>query len=144
VALRAQPLTRNADLKRWFLVALLLSTGLPISFFILVAPSGTEGLGLTAIKTIFLFLGTAHVPATLLFYTDREFSGIIQSNRFLLVLGFMFWRVGELKEMEIVKQVSSYATAAGFLFGAVLGATASHFIVDADAWRQASQIREHS
>jgi hypothetical protein len=101
-------------------------------------------LGLTAIKTIFLFLGTAHVPATLLFYTDREFSGIIQSNRFLLVLGFMFWRVGELKEMEIVKQVSSYATAAGFLFGAVLGATASHFIVDADAWRQASQIREHS
>jgi hypothetical protein len=56
----------------------------------------------------------------------------------------MFWRVGELKEMEIVKQVSSYATAAGFLFGAVPGATASHFIVDADAWRQASQIREHS
>ena len=329
VVLKTQALTKNADLKRWFLVALLLSTWLPILFFILVAPSGTQGLGLTAIKTIFLFLGTAHVPATLLFYTDKEFSAIIQSNRvryiyipillifvtglvfaflsttiqafvllaywswqtfhygrqnvgiyafasiaetgraprkvekmaieagtllailgtfkilgmtvapvylhrtfdflyhfgvvtfvavlvfslavyakfyrdttpfktiffftaiffflpvfistdnniaftsyamahgvqyvvfmlvisatavegasraipykslakflvFLLVLGFMFWRVGDLKEMEIVKQVSSYTTAAGFLFGAVLGATASHFIVDADAWR---------
>ena len=67
----------SQSLKRWFLMALLLATWLPIAFFILLAPPGSEGGGLGGIKTVFLFLGgAAHVPATLLFYTDREFAGI--------------------------------------------------------------------
>lgn len=54
---------------------------------------------------------------------------------FLLVVGFIFWRVGYLKQMEVVKSSSFYAGVADFLFGAVLGATMSHFVIDADAWR---------
>jgi hypothetical protein len=68
--------TASQSMKRWFLFALLLATWLPIMFFILLAPAGSAGGGLGSIKTVFLFLGTAHVPATLLFYTDKEFAAI--------------------------------------------------------------------
>lgn len=333
LALKGRGIAKNVLLKRYFLVALLLATWLPISFFILFHPAPGAGIGLTGIKMIFLFLGTAHVPVTLLFYTDKEFSEIIKNHRlryiyvpvcltlvtgvvfawfsatvqvfvllaywswqafhygrqnvgiyafaaiaetgraprrmekivieaatllailgtfkilgtevapaylhptfdylsqfglitflavlvfsvvvyarfykettlfktvffftavffflpvfistnnniaflsyamahglqyiifmtvisataaedqtrslpyrsiakflvFLLVLGFAFWRVGDLKELEIVRGNSTYTTVAGFLFGAVLGATMSHFVVDADAWRLSMQ-----
>src|ERR1044071_10361097 len=66
--------------KRWFLVSLLIATWLPIAFFIFIAPSRGELSGFAGIKTVFLFLGTAHVPATLFFYLDKNFSGIIKKN----------------------------------------------------------------
>lgn len=72
--------TGSQTLKRGFLVTLLLATWVPIAFFILLAPPGSEGGGLGGIKTVFLFLGTAHVPATLLFYTDKEFAAIRRSH----------------------------------------------------------------
>jgi len=50
-------------------------------------------------------------------------------------VGFAFWRVSDLKEMEVVKSTWAYARVADFLFGAVLGATMAHFVVDADAWK---------
>ena len=64
----------HSVLKRWFLLSLLLATWLPIAFFTLIAPSAGTSTGLWGIKSVFLFLGTAHVPATLYFYTDDEFS----------------------------------------------------------------------
>src|SRR3954449_13323366 len=73
---------RSALLKRYFLLSLLLSTWVPVIFFMLLAPSGTSGSGgLWGVKSIFLFLGTAHVPITLFFYTDRDFSGIIKDHK---------------------------------------------------------------
>jgi len=53
----------------------------------------------------------------------------------LIVVGFAFWRVADLKQLEIVKDSWVYSRAADFLFGAVLGATMSHFVIDASAWR---------
>jgi len=73
--------TATQSLKRWFLFALLLATWLPIMFFILLAPAGSAGGGLGGIKTVFLFLGTAHVPATLFFYLDKDFSEIIRKHK---------------------------------------------------------------
>ena len=67
--------------KRYFLLSLLLCTWLPIAFFILFAPPEGAIGGLANIKRIFLFLGAAHVPATLFFYTDKEFFGIIKNHR---------------------------------------------------------------
>jgi MFS family permease len=73
---------RSALLKRYFLLSLLLSTWVPVIFFMLLAPSGTGGSGgLWGVKSIFLFLGTAHVPITLFFYTDKDFSGIIKAHK---------------------------------------------------------------
>jgi hypothetical protein len=43
--------------------------------------------------------------------------------------------VADLKEMELAKSSWAYARVADFSFGAVLGATMAHFVVDADAWR---------
>lgn len=71
----------NFLLKRWFLISLLLGTWVPIAFFILIAPSLGQTGGLANLKAVFLFLGTAHVPATLFFYADKEFSSIRKSHR---------------------------------------------------------------
>jgi MFS family permease len=67
--------------RRYFLLSLLLGTWLPNAFFILMAPAEGAIGGLAGVKMIFLFLGTAHVPATLFFYTDRQFFGIIKDHR---------------------------------------------------------------
>ena len=76
----ARNVAKNLARKRWFLVALLICTWLPIAFFIFVVPSRGELTGWAGIKTVFLFLGTAHVPATLFFYLDKNFSGIIEKH----------------------------------------------------------------
>jgi len=69
-------------IKRWFLVSLLLSTWLPITFFTLLAPSGdATSTSIAGIKKVFLFLGTAHVPATFFFYVDKGFRSIIREHR---------------------------------------------------------------
>src|ERR1700752_1221612 len=82
VALEERSTARTALLKRWFLLSLLLSTWLPMAFFILLARTAdATGGGLASVKLVFLFLGTAHVPATLFFYTDAEFKPIIQQHR---------------------------------------------------------------
>ncbi|HET6975720.1 MAG TPA: hypothetical protein VFI24_05330 [Pyrinomonadaceae bacterium] len=75
-----QEVARNLLRKRWFLVSLLVATWLPIAFFIFVIPSRGTVTSLAGIKTVFLFLGTAHVPATLFFYFDKKFSGIIRKH----------------------------------------------------------------
>jgi hypothetical protein len=71
--------TNGLLLKRWFLVSLLLATWLPIAFFTLLAPSAGAS-SITGIRTVFLFLGTAHVPATLFFYMDKDFRSIIREH----------------------------------------------------------------
>lgn len=63
---------------------------MPFAFFILVAPSGAGVGSLSVVKSIFLFLGTAHVPATLVFYTDGDFSGIIKSHKLRYVYAPIF------------------------------------------------------
>jgi hypothetical protein len=72
----------NPLLKRWFLISLLLATWLPIAFFTLLAPAAGEVGSFAGIKAVFLFLGTAHVPATLFFYTDKDFAEIRQNHPF--------------------------------------------------------------
>ena len=66
---------------------------------------------------------------------SNSYKGLAQLAGLLLIVGFAFWRVADLKEMEIVKSTWAYARVADFAFGAVLGATMAHFVVDADAWR---------
>ena len=73
--------SREQTEKRRFILTLLLSTWAPLVFFIAtgyVAPLNTP---VGSIRTLLLFLSTAHVPATLFFYTDSEFSEIIRNRR---------------------------------------------------------------
>lgn len=72
----------RSSVKRYFLLALLVSTWIPFVFFIVLAPSDAGSGNVSAIKSLFLFLGTAHVPATLYLYRDPEFSGIIKNHKF--------------------------------------------------------------
>lgn len=64
-----------------FLVVLLLATWLPMAFFLLSSRLETAMYGFAGTRTLLLFLGTAHVPATLFFYLDKDFSEIIRRHK---------------------------------------------------------------
>ena len=83
-------ISSGLQLRRWFLIGLLIATWLPIAFFLLLAPAPAASGGLANIRTVFLFLGTAHVPATLYFYTDKEFSSIRAGHPFRYLYGPLF------------------------------------------------------
>lgn len=72
---------RRNRIKRWFVLALLLSTWVPMAFFITLGHFGATSGGIEGIKGVLLFLGTAHVPATLFFYTDKDFSSVILNHK---------------------------------------------------------------
>src|ERR1700752_5382716 len=81
VALEERSTARTALLKRWFLLSLLLSTWLPMAFFILLARTAdATGGGLASVKLVFLFLGTAHVPARRFCYSVAKFKPIRQQH----------------------------------------------------------------
>lgn len=81
VADSSVPVASNDEARRrWFILALLVSTWTPLAFFIALGQVTTIGPGVGGIRTILLFLSTAHVPATLFFYTDKEFSSIVRSK----------------------------------------------------------------
>lgn len=73
--------TRPHALRQRFLFALLLSTWLPMLFFLSVAHLETTSFSIRSMKSVFLFLGTAHVPATFFFYADRNFSHIVRQHK---------------------------------------------------------------
>lgn len=64
-----------------FLGGLLLSTWLPMVFFLLSSRLENSMYGFAGMKTALLFLGTAHVPGTIFFYMDREFAPIIKAHK---------------------------------------------------------------
>ena len=68
-------------LKPTFLVALLLSTWVPMAFFLLSSRIDSSIYGLGGMRTALLFLGTAHVPATIFFYIDKDFSEIVTRHK---------------------------------------------------------------
>ncbi|MCU1264978.1 MAG: hypothetical protein JWM21_1296 [Acidobacteria bacterium] len=81
VADSAVPVASNEEARRrWFTLALLVSTWVPLALFIALGQSTSLGVGNLSIRGIFLFLSTAHVPATLFFYTDKEFASIVRSK----------------------------------------------------------------
>ncbi len=67
--------------KRVFLLSLLLSTWVPMAFFISLGQIATPNFNLNSFKTLLVFFGTAHVQATLFFYTDKDFQHLIRENR---------------------------------------------------------------
>src|SRR6185436_7322904 len=70
----------HAIQKRRFVLALLISTWAPLAFFIALGQMTSFGSGIGGIRSILLFLSTAHVPATLFFYADKEFADIVRSK----------------------------------------------------------------
>jgi hypothetical protein len=68
-------------LKPIFLIALLLSTWVPIAFFLLSSRIESSLYGYAGMRTLLLFLGTAHVPATIFFYIDKDFAEIISKHK---------------------------------------------------------------
>ena len=78
---RAQPAAWANRVKPVFFVSLLLSTWLPMAFFLLSSRLEGSMFGYGGTRALLLFLGTAHVPATLFFYVDKDFSEIIRKHK---------------------------------------------------------------
>jgi hypothetical protein len=70
-----------SDGRRLFTLALLLSTWIPMAFFLGVGSLGEPTGGLETVKIFLLFLGGVHVPVTLLLYTDRKFLPLVRGNK---------------------------------------------------------------
>jgi hypothetical protein len=66
--------------RQFFLISLLLATCLPIILFV-SQPQTSNIYSLETLKVVFIFLGTAHAPATLYFYLDRGFSEVIRHQK---------------------------------------------------------------
>jgi hypothetical protein len=64
-----------------FTLALLLSTWIPMAFFLAVGSLGSPGPGLDAVKAALLFIGGVHVAATLLLYVDRKFLRLVVEDK---------------------------------------------------------------
>jgi hypothetical protein len=80
--LEARPAAAWANhVKPVFFVSLLLSTWLPMAFFLLSSRLEGAMFGYAGTRALLLFLGTAHVPATLFFYVDKDFSEIIRRHK---------------------------------------------------------------
>jgi hypothetical protein len=77
----AMPEMRDGAARQRFLLTLLLSTWIPMLFFISVAHLAKSSFSIKSMMRLFLFLGTAHVPATFFFYTDRNFSHIVRRHK---------------------------------------------------------------
>ena len=80
-ARRSTPASWANHVKPVFLVSLLLCTWLPMAFFLLSSSLEGSMFGYAGTRTLLLFLGTAHVPATLFFYIDKDFSEIIHKHK---------------------------------------------------------------
>jgi hypothetical protein len=115
-------------------------SSLPFSFFLPIFLSTDNNVA-------FLSYAMAHGLQYIVFMTvisattsgeprrTLPYSSLVKLMAILLIVGFAFWRVSYLREMVVVKESWIYSRAADFLFGAVLGATMSHFVIDAGAWR---------
>jgi hypothetical protein len=64
-----------------FMLALLLATWAPITFFLAVGSLSKPGGGLEAIKAALLLVGGIHVAATLILYVDRTFLPSVLDNK---------------------------------------------------------------
>ena len=60
---------------------------------------------------------------------------------FVLFFGFIFFRGGELREIQMIRDHAVFGRLAEFLFGALLGATMGHFVVDAGAWKLSKALQ---
>jgi hypothetical protein len=103
--------------RRLFTLALLLSTWVPMVFFITVGSLGTLGGRLDTAKATLLFVGGAHVAATLMLYVDKRFLSLVRESKaryiyvplaLILASGFVFTFGGR------VIQVGSYAILWGW------------------------------
>ena len=78
---QSRPAAWANHIKPVFLVSMLFATWLPMGFFLLSSRLQGSMFGYAGTRTLLLFLGTAHVPATLFFYLDKDFSEIIRRHK---------------------------------------------------------------
>jgi hypothetical protein len=64
-----------------------------------------------------------------------RYQNVLKLLAFIVLLGLIFYHVNTLRGLELVKANTLLVRGFDFLFGAVLGATMAHFVIDAGAWR---------
>jgi hypothetical protein len=65
----------------------------------------------------------------------RTISNVLKLLAITLLMGFIFYRLADLKEVGFIKHHLALARSLDFMIGAIVGATMAHFVVDAGVWR---------
>jgi len=111
-----------------FFYPIFISTSMNVGFFTYAMAHGLQYL-------VFMAIVSANGGAETARGNKVSYRNLVILALLVLIVGFAFWRVGDLRQMPILSSNRAYAFLADFLFGAVLGATMSHFVVDASAWK---------
>jgi hypothetical protein len=97
--------------RRLFTLALLLTTWIPMLFFMAMGSITEPAAGLGMVKAVLLYVGGVHVASTLLLYLDKTFAPLVAENKLryvyvplgLIVASGVIFSVG-----GAVVQVSTY------------------------------------
>src|SRR6266849_5783600 len=74
--------SESVRLQRWlFTLALLLTTWIPMLFFVALGSVTKPTGGLGAVKAALLYVGGVHVADTLLLYLDKTFAPLLSENK---------------------------------------------------------------
>ncbi len=111
-----QPLMKPAG---WFQAALLVATGLPVAVFCGLGwmgyhPSHPPTPALNLLVGSLLFLGTAHVPATLSLYLQPEFPRILAGNRLRYVIVPLLLIGGTGTAFGLMDEATRFAVLVGY------------------------------
>jgi len=116
-----------------FFLPVFISTNIAVAFFSYAMAHGLQYI--LFMTVVSLNPAPESVPQRMPVANAAKLIGI------MLVLGFVFYRAGDLKTIQFVASSDTLSKIVDFIFGAVLGATMAHFVIDAGAWRLSKPLQ---
>lgn len=116
-----------------FFLPVFLSTNINVAFFSYAIAHGVQYILFMSVVSLDL---DPHAPAK-----QMQIGHAVKLLLLTLVVGFVFFRAGDLKAVELITAHATLMRVVDFIIGAVLGATMAHFVVDAGAWRLSQTLQ---
>jgi hypothetical protein len=116
-----------------FFLPVFLSTNINVAFFSYAIAHGVQYILFMSVVSLNL---DPHAAAK-----RMQIGNAAKLLALTLVVGFVFYRAGDLKAVELITAHATLMKVVDFTIGAVLGATMAHFVVDAGAWRLSQTLQ---
>jgi hypothetical protein len=116
-----------------FFLPVFLSTNINVAFFSYAIAHGVQYILFMSVVSLNL---DPHATAK-----RMQIGNAVKLLVLTLVVGFVFYRAGDLKAVQLITAHATLMKVVDFIIGAVLGATMAHFVVDAGAWRLSQTLQ---
>jgi hypothetical protein len=116
-----------------FFLPVFLSTNINVAFFSYAIAHGVQYILFMSVVSLNL---DPHAAAK-----RMQIGNAVKLLILTLVVGFVFYRAGDLKAVQLITAHATLMKVVDFVIGAVLGATMAHFVVDAGAWRLSQTLQ---